>query len=145
MSRPPLCLLKPPRSRPQKWGRDTKPPPCSLNHVMTSNRCRDTTQSSPGRYLKNDVATSNQLSPISATSRLHFPCRDLPCCHPCRDLPCCHPCRDLKVMSRLGAKKNRSRAQRPIRGRALALLCALLRAQLPLPCALAAFLSQPQH
>ena len=51
-SRPPFCLLKLPRSRPQKWGRDTKPPPCSLNHVATSNRCRDTTQAYPGRDTK---------------------------------------------------------------------------------------------
>ena len=41
-------------------GRDTKNPGCDLPHC---NPCRD---------LKNDVAASNQLSPISATSRRYF-------------------------------------------------------------------------
>ena len=35
-----------------KRGRDTKPPLCSLNHVATSNRCRDITQAYPGRDTK---------------------------------------------------------------------------------------------
>ena len=57
-----------------------------------------------------DLGPFNPCSAHTKTmSQLHFPCRDL---------PCCHPCRDFKVMSRPGAKKNRSRAQRLIRGRA---------------------------
>ena len=36
----------------QNLGRDTKPPQGSKNHVATSNRCRDTTQATPGRDLK---------------------------------------------------------------------------------------------
>ena len=50
----------------QNLGRDTRPPPCSQNHVATSNRCRDITKASPGRDLKNGVATFNQLSPCLA-------------------------------------------------------------------------------
>ena len=63
----------------------------TVAHVATSNPCRDTVfahsgisrsrRQKPGRDLphcypcrdlKNDVATSTQLSPISATSRRHF-------------------------------------------------------------------------
>ena len=36
----------------QNLGCDTKPPQGSQNHVATSNRCRDTTQATPGRDLK---------------------------------------------------------------------------------------------
>ena len=36
----------------QNIGRDTKPPQGSKNHVVTSNRCRDTTKATPGRDLK---------------------------------------------------------------------------------------------
>ena len=36
------------------------------------NPCRDLPYCCPCHDLKNDVATSNQLSPISATSRRHF-------------------------------------------------------------------------
>ena len=50
----------------QNLGRYTRPPPCSQNHVATSSRCRDITQASPGRDLKNYVATSNQLNPCLA-------------------------------------------------------------------------------
>ena len=47
-------------------------PPRDLTYVATSNPCRDLPHCRPCRDLKNDVATSTQLSPISATSRRHF-------------------------------------------------------------------------
>ena len=77
-----------------KPGRDTETrsrPPWRPTYVATSISCRDLVSAHSGisrsrhqnpgrdlpqchscRDLKNDVATSNQLSPISATSRRHF-------------------------------------------------------------------------
>ena len=77
MSRPPFFLLKPPRSPQKKWGRDTKPPPCRLNHVVTLNRCRDTTQAYPGRDTKTRSRPSWRL-PYVATS---ISCRDTVSAH----------------------------------------------------------------
>ena len=93
--------------------------------VATSNWCRDTAQSTPGRDLRNGVATPTTTMqpepcrdmktksrpswrlPYVATSNS---CRDIVSAHsglsrsrhrnPCRDLPHCHPCRDIKSMSR---------------------------------------------
>ena len=85
---------------------DTKPPPCSLNHVATSNRCRDTTQAYPGRDTKTRSRPSWRLPYVATLNS----CRDTVSAHsglsrlrhrnPCRDLPHCHPCRDINSMSR---------------------------------------------
>ena len=63
----------------------------------------------------------------------------------CRDTNSSSLGHDTKTMSRPRPVWPRLRAQCPGRGRVLALLCALLRARLPLPCSLAALLSRPQN
>ena len=111
----------------------------SQNHVATSNRCRDTTQNTPGRNLKFHVATLSLLPSLKpgrdtrtrsrppgrptyvATS---FSCHDLvPAQHeisrsrhqsPGRDLPRCYPCRDLKMMSRLPAQSSQFQPGRDV-------------------------------
>ena len=101
----------------------------TVAHVATSNPCRDTVSDHSGisrprcqtpgrdlpyccpcRDLKNDVATSTQLSPISATSRRHFSCRDL---------PFCHTCRDLKMMSQHQAQPSQVVTSKPGRDQPL--------------------------
>ena len=90
------------------WSRHAQaacPPGCDLtsmsrhqgsqNHVATSNRCRDTTQNTPGRDLKTGSRhqTSCRQSTQVATS---ISCRDLALTRPGRDLK---SCRDLKSFS----------------------------------------------
>ena len=69
----------------QNLGRDIKSQQGSQNHVATSNRCRDTTQATPGRDLKtgsrhrfsspapSQVATPNQVATLLETNL----CRDI--------------------------------------------------------------------
>ena len=109
----------------QNLGRDTKPPCSSQNHVATSDRCRDTTQATPGRDLKTGSrhrfsypAPSQVATPKPGRDpfwRLTYVATSILCCDlvsahngisrsrrptPGRDLPHCYPCRDLKMMSR---------------------------------------------
>ena len=94
----------------QNLGRNTRPTEGSQNHVATSNRCRDTTQNTPGRDFK--TGSRHRFScPRQPSWRLTYvatsiSCRDLISAHigisgsrrkiPGRDLPYCYPCRDLK-------------------------------------------------
>ena len=98
----------------QNLGRDTKPQQGSQNHVATSNRCRDTTQATPGRDLK--TGSRHRFScPAPSQVATPKPGRDPPGGYPMsrhqfhvatsffpkvgfrgRDLPHCYPCRDLK-------------------------------------------------
>ena len=83
------------------------------NHVATSNRCHDTTQTTPCRDIKSVsrhqivVATSFLMpSPLPMSRHQTYPSH----CHPCRDIQFmsrhqaqsshCRPCRDILVMSR---------------------------------------------
>ena len=67
----------------------------SQKHVATSNRCRDTTQNTPGRDLK--TGSRHQTSCRQSTQVVtSISCRDLTLTRPGRDLK---SCRDLKLFS----------------------------------------------
>ena len=121
------------------------------SQVATSISSRDLKPTRPGRDLK--VMSRPQIVFPMSQHEFHVTTQDPSVLTStrsrhqkgCRDTNSSSLGRDAKTMLRPRPVWPRLRARYPGRGRALALSCALLRAQPPLPCAPAAFLSRPQH
>ena len=141
--RPHACRAHSQRMSRACWactGRDTprQPAPCrdltsmlrhqgNQNHVVTSNRCRDTTQASPScdlleLHLCRDIASMSRppsqppMSRHQSMSRLQFPTGQVTTSITCRDLLKTNLCRDINFMSRppfCHSEISRSRRQHP--------------------------------
>ena len=83
----------------QNLGHDAKPLQGIQNHVVTSNRCRDTTKANPGRDTKHLVPLATP-KPHVAKPRGLLQSSQVVTSKLCRDLNLFSPCHDVKFMSR---------------------------------------------